>query len=479
MLVHTPLLLLFLFAAPPAPAPDASGLIPLKIETAPPIFDRLYDQKLRRDPNIEQPDLKARPLMVPAGTINLAYEMPVTSSDRHPVVGHLGLITDGNNIGFEGGWIELSPGPQWIQIDLMESCPIHAIALWHLTCDDRVYHDVIIQTCDRPDFSREVKTLFNNDADNSAHLGKGADREYLESEIGKIIPVRDTHARYVRLYSRGSTADDLNHYVEVAIYGQPGPAQQEFRALRKNRHANTESFLKFLESREPGSIHRNGQEVVAITAALEEPRDLLRLNAIPTLTELTVLPGGNWSGWRNTGIPLTNLRKLDIQDEDAVWFFLNRDLPDLESLSLGVRLREIQAFAQALPSLKKLQSLHIVFLPTNEFDLTFLRKLTMLKSLSLSGNNMGDELVAQIKTLTNLQNLDLSSTKVTSGAMWDLKSLKSLKSLNLSHTKVGDSIFLNLGDFPSLTTINMEATLATKPAIESTRKRFPRLQIQF
>jgi hypothetical protein len=32
--------------------------------------------------------------------------------------------------------------------------------------------------------------------------------------------VKGVQGRYVRLYSRGNTANDLNHYVEVEIYGK-------------------------------------------------------------------------------------------------------------------------------------------------------------------------------------------------------------------------------------------------------------------
>jgi hypothetical protein len=28
-------------------------------------------------------------------------------------------------------------------------------------------------------------------------------------------------ARYVRLYSQGNTSDELNHYIEVEVYGRP------------------------------------------------------------------------------------------------------------------------------------------------------------------------------------------------------------------------------------------------------------------
>ena len=64
-------------------------------------------------------------------------------------------------------------------------------------------------------------TLFNNDHDNTLGLGAGRDREYIETYEGKLIDGRGARARYVRLWSNGNTSNDMNHYVEVEVYGLP------------------------------------------------------------------------------------------------------------------------------------------------------------------------------------------------------------------------------------------------------------------
>jgi hypothetical protein len=52
-------------------------------------------------------------------------------------------------------------------------------------------------------------------------LGAGTSREYFETNEGKLIEGKGTQARYVRLYSRGSTESRLNEYTEVEVYGRP------------------------------------------------------------------------------------------------------------------------------------------------------------------------------------------------------------------------------------------------------------------
>ena len=36
-----------------------------------------------------------------------------------------------------------------------------------------------------------------------------------------LVQIKGLKGRYVRLYSNGSTADDLNRYTEVEVYGLP------------------------------------------------------------------------------------------------------------------------------------------------------------------------------------------------------------------------------------------------------------------
>ena len=172
-------------------------------------------------PGAEQvPKTPRAKFFAPAGTMNLSLNRPVSSSDKEPTIGSLGLITDGDKEHGAGSYVELGPETQWVQIDLGRSCAIHAILVWHFHGDARVYHDVVVQVSDDPDFISNVKTVFNNDRDNSSGLGLGKDREWVEYYGGKLIEGKGVRGRYVRLYSKGSTDSDMNHYTEVEVWGK-------------------------------------------------------------------------------------------------------------------------------------------------------------------------------------------------------------------------------------------------------------------
>lgn len=169
---------------------------------------------------VEQAPTKPRPpLMLPAGTANLAMNRPVTSSDKE-VLDKLPMITDGDKEGAASSFVELARGVQWVQIDLGASADIRAVVVWH--CHDRpnVYRDVVVQVSDDVDFIDGVRTIFNNDLDNSAGLGLGKDREYVEHYSGKLIEAPGgIKARYIRLHSNGNIEEEMNRYVEVEVYG--------------------------------------------------------------------------------------------------------------------------------------------------------------------------------------------------------------------------------------------------------------------
>ena len=57
--------------------------------------------------------------------------------------------------------------------------------------------------------------------DNSAGLGLGKDMHYVDTHFGELFDAKGYRGRYVRLYSNGNTSDDVNHYIEVEIYGRP------------------------------------------------------------------------------------------------------------------------------------------------------------------------------------------------------------------------------------------------------------------
>jgi len=192
----------------------------LEIELPKPMF--VGTPKNIRTPNLERITGKPRgPFYVPKGTLLLSLGKPVTSSDYEPVIGDLEFVTDGEKTGEDGYFVELGPSIQWVQIDLEKSYSLHAILVWHYHSQARVYRDAVIQISDDPDFVEGVKTIYNNDHDNSAGLGIGRDKEYIETNDGRLIDPKGVVGRYVRLYSRGNTSNDMNHYVEVEVYGTP------------------------------------------------------------------------------------------------------------------------------------------------------------------------------------------------------------------------------------------------------------------
>lgn len=172
--------------------------------------------------DVEKPLGKPRPVpLVPKGTVNLAFKKKVTSA-KPPFDGSLEKVTDGDKEARDGVAVELKPGLQWVQVDLAAPGKLHYILVWHYHNDPVVFHEVIVQVSNDPNFIEGVTTLFNNDVDNSSGLGIGRDREYWETSEGKLIDAKGTTARYIRMYSKGSTyRDPLNRYSEIEAWGQP------------------------------------------------------------------------------------------------------------------------------------------------------------------------------------------------------------------------------------------------------------------
>jgi hypothetical protein len=195
-------------------------LVPVKVKFPTPQF--VGTEKDIRAPRIRPVQTKpGPPFLAPPGTRNVALSKPVSSSDPEPFIGELAMVTDGDKEASEGSFVELGPLLQHITIDLRVEHEIYGIRLWHYHQQPRVYFDVIVQTSNDPNFAAGVNTIFNNDMDNSAGLGKGEAMHYVDTRFGQLIDAKAAHARYLRLYSNGNTTDDLNHYIEVEVYGRP------------------------------------------------------------------------------------------------------------------------------------------------------------------------------------------------------------------------------------------------------------------
>jgi len=209
-------------AQAPAKAPAGAGgqLVPIPIQLPKPMFEGT-PQNLSV-PNLQKPLGRPRdPFLAPAGVANVAKGKKVTSSDMEPVIGELEQVTDGDKKGADGSFVELGPGLQYVTIDLGAPQEVYAVLFWHFHKTPRVYFDVVVQLADDGAFKKNVRTIFNNDHDNTSGLGKGTDMNYVETAEGKLVDAKGSVARYVRLYSRGNNANELNHYVEVEVFGRP------------------------------------------------------------------------------------------------------------------------------------------------------------------------------------------------------------------------------------------------------------------
>ena len=129
-------------------------------------------------------------------------------------------LTDGDKDYAKTSLVELPDGLQWVQVDLEESRTVHAVLLWKFHEGKRIYFDLVVQVSDDPEFKEGVTTVYNNDYDNSAGLGGGEDKEYVESHKGRLIDAKGVTGRYVRVYGRGNTSNDFNHFIEIEVWGQ-------------------------------------------------------------------------------------------------------------------------------------------------------------------------------------------------------------------------------------------------------------------
>ncbi len=196
------------------------NLVPIVIELPKPMF--IGTPQNIRVPQLEKPLGKPRPpFLAPEGTINLALGKAVTSTDDYPIIGELEMITDGDKDAADGSYVELGPFMQHVTVDLGQPSEIFALIVWHYHKQPLVYFDIVIQVASDSSFVEDVVTLYNNDLDNSTGQGLGTDNHYVETAEGRLVDAKGNLGRFVRLYSNGNTSNDLNHYIEVAVYGRP------------------------------------------------------------------------------------------------------------------------------------------------------------------------------------------------------------------------------------------------------------------
>jgi hypothetical protein len=202
----------------------AKDMVPLELQLPKAVYVGT-PQNLADIPNLRPLSKTERPpFLVPAGTKLLSLKKPVTSSETSPIIGEISYITDGDEEGVDGSEVQLGPGKQQVTIDLGQLSEIYAIVVWHYHKQACVVFDVVAQISKDKDFVSDVKTVFNNDNDNTSGLGIGKDQQYIETNQGELIDCLSQGSpkgRYVRLWSNGCNFSSLNYYIEVEVYGKP------------------------------------------------------------------------------------------------------------------------------------------------------------------------------------------------------------------------------------------------------------------
>src|SRR5437667_1917878 len=163
---------------PPKDKGAAAGdLVPLELKLPPPAF-KGTPKDIQLSSYVEPLSDEPRPpMLVPPGLKNLAPASKLTSSDKNASEESLAKLKDGDKDSSDQSIIFLRKGTQYVQMDLGAPHELFAIVIWHAHNSAKVYHDVIVQACDDPEFMKDVQTLFTNDQDNSSSLGVGTDRE--------------------------------------------------------------------------------------------------------------------------------------------------------------------------------------------------------------------------------------------------------------------------------------------------------------
>ena len=195
--------------------------VPLELKLPAPAF-KGTPKDIQLNSYVEPLSDKPRPpFMVPPGLKNVATGAKITSSDKNATADILAKLVDGDKEASDQSIFYLRKGTQWVQLDLGAPQEMFAILIWHAHNSAKVYHDIIIQVADDQDFIENVRTIFNNDQDNTSGLGVGTDREFFETHEGKLIDTKGVKGRFIRFYSKGSTESALNEYTEIEIYGRP------------------------------------------------------------------------------------------------------------------------------------------------------------------------------------------------------------------------------------------------------------------
>ncbi|QGJ69729.1 Hypothetical protein PBC10988_14160 [Planctomycetales bacterium 10988] len=146
---------------------------------------------------------------------------------------------------------------------------------------------------------------------------------------------------------------------------------------------------------------------------------------------------------------------LVLEQEDHQGKPIRKSITTTDELpSEGFRIRELDlAFCSLLPA-----------------DLTRLRNITSLESLTLHSTPLVNQDLEALSGMLALKRLDLSETLVNDEGLRYLTNLSKLKELDLSNTKITENAFESLREIKSLEVLNLAGTQYPLSAIAKLQK---------
>lgn len=216
------------------------------------------------------------------------------------------------------------------------------------------------------------------------------------------------------------------------------------------------------------TLARPGEQKVDLEDSASQLRKALRRRESlenpslwPTTDDLNFIKSHKWNDAVNSIVDLMTLRSLTIQAQsiDPDELIHIRGLISLESLRLNP---SPMAEARSTPL---------------DSGLIYLKKLTSLSHLSLSGCAIRGQGLACLADLTELKSLDLNFTLIDDAGLKHLPLNLSLQELKLQGTRVTDDSVPKLKRMANLRSINLLGTRVTEAAADELRRSRPSAQI--
>lgn len=152
----------------------------------------------------------------------------------------------------------------------------------------------------------------------------------------------------------------------------------------------------------------------------------------------------------------------DLGDADFTQLPLERIRCLVISFCSGIRVEQLRQLGLML----SLEHLNLSHTPIHPIDFSWLLQFPRLKTLDLSGMDVGDhQLVGSIAHLENLEDLRLAHSKITDQGARTCWTMRNLSGIDLSHCKIDDDALTGF-DHSAIRSIRLNGTSVSDRGVE-------------